>query len=40
MGRRHDFMIGRIAAPDDRDRMGDAEIEQMFGAASLWEVAT
>lgn len=24
------FMAGQIAVPDDFDRMGDAEIEQMF----------
>jgi prevent-host-death family protein len=26
------FMVGQIAVPDDFDRMGDAEIEQMFGS--------
>ena len=25
------FMAGQISVPDDFDRMGDAEIEQMFG---------
>jgi hypothetical protein len=25
------FMAGRIAVPDDFDRMGSAEIEQLFG---------
>jgi len=29
--RRHDFLAGRIAVPEDFDRMGTAEIEQMFG---------
>jgi len=28
--RRLGFMIGRITVPDDFDRMGSAEIEQMF----------
>jgi prevent-host-death family protein len=25
------FMAGQITVPDDFDRMGDAEIEQLFG---------
>ena len=25
------FMAGQIAVPDDFDRMGDAEIERLFG---------
>ena len=25
------FMVGEIAVPDDFDRMGSAEIEQLFG---------
>jgi prevent-host-death family protein len=29
--RRLGFMAGRIAVPDDFDRMGSAEIEQLFG---------
>jgi prevent-host-death family protein len=32
--RRLGFMIGQIAVPDDFDRMGDAEIEQLFGSHS------
>jgi prevent-host-death family protein len=28
--RRLGFMVGRIAVPDDFDRMGSAEIEQLF----------
>ncbi len=28
------FMIGQIAVPDDFDRMGDAEIERMFGGGA------
>jgi prevent-host-death family protein len=28
--RRLGFMIGQIAVPDDFDRMGDTEIEQLF----------
>jgi prevent-host-death family protein len=28
--RRLGFMIGQIAVPDDFDRMGEAEIEQLF----------
>jgi hypothetical protein len=28
--RRLGFMAGRIVVPDDFDRMGSAEIEQMF----------
>lgn len=31
--RRLGFMAGQIAVPDDFDRMGQAEIEQMFGVA-------
>ena len=31
--KRRGFMAGQIAVPDDFDRMGAAEIEQMFGAA-------
>ncbi len=27
------FMTGQIMVPDDFDRMGDAEIEQLFGGA-------
>jgi prevent-host-death family protein len=30
--RRLGFMKGRIAVPDDFDRMGTAEIERLFGA--------
>jgi prevent-host-death family protein len=29
--RRLDFMAGQIVVPDDFDRMGSAEIEQLFG---------
>lgn len=29
--RRLGFMAGQIAVPDDFDRMGSAEIEQLFG---------
>jgi prevent-host-death family protein len=29
--RRLGFLAGRIAVPDDFDRMGSAEIERMFG---------
>ena len=29
--RRLGFMAGQIAVPDDFDRMGSGEIEQMFG---------
>lgn len=29
--RRLGFMAGQIAVPDDFDRMGQAEIEQLFG---------
>mgnify|MGYP000559999060 CR=1 FL=1 len=29
--RRIGFMAGEIAVPDDFDRMGSAEIEQLFG---------
>jgi prevent-host-death family protein len=29
--RRLGFMTGRIVVPDDFDRMGNAEIEQLFG---------
>jgi prevent-host-death family protein len=29
--RRLGFMLGEISVPDDFDRMGAAEIEQMFG---------
>ena len=29
--RRLGFMAGQIAVPDDFDRMGDAEIERLFG---------
>jgi antitoxin (DNA-binding transcriptional repressor) of toxin-antitoxin stability system len=32
--RRLGFMTGQIAVPDDFDRMGDAEIEQLFGSHS------
>ena len=31
--RRLGFMAGTIAVPDDFDRMGSAEIEQLFGVA-------
>ncbi len=30
--RRRGFMAGQIAVPADFDRMGEAEIEQLFGA--------
>jgi len=30
--RRLGFMRGQIAVPDDFDRMGEAEIEQLFGS--------
>jgi prevent-host-death family protein len=29
--RRLGFLAGRIAVPDDFDRMGDSEIERLFG---------
>ncbi|MDR3538291.1 MAG: type II toxin-antitoxin system prevent-host-death family antitoxin [Acetobacteraceae bacterium] len=29
---RLDFMAGQISVPDDFDRMGQSEIEQLFGA--------
>ncbi len=29
--RRLDFLAGQIATPEDFDRMGSTEIEQMFG---------
>ncbi|HWK43227.1 MAG TPA: type II toxin-antitoxin system prevent-host-death family antitoxin [Stellaceae bacterium] len=29
--RRLGFMLGQIAVPEDFDRMGDAEVEQLFG---------
>ena len=32
--RRLGFMTGQIAAPEDFDRMGAAEIEQLFGSHS------
>jgi prevent-host-death family protein len=32
--RRLGFMAGRIAVPDDFDRMGSSEIEQLFGGES------
>jgi prevent-host-death family protein len=31
--RRLGFMSGQIAVPDDFDRMGETEIEQLFGAS-------
>jgi prevent-host-death family protein len=31
--RRLGFMAGRIVVPDDFDRMGNAEIERLFGDA-------
>lgn len=31
--KRRGFMAGQIVVPDDFDRMGSAEIEQMFGGA-------
>ncbi len=30
-GRRLGFMSGQIAVPDDFDRMGETEIERLFG---------
>lgn len=32
--RRLGFMAGQIAVPEDFDRMGDAEIERLFGAGA------
>jgi len=32
--RRRGFMAGQIAVPADFDRMGEAEIEQLFGAGA------
>jgi prevent-host-death family protein len=32
--RRLGFMAGQIAVPDDFDRMGGADIEQLFGIGS------
>jgi prevent-host-death family protein len=32
--RRLGFMAGRIAVPDDFDRMGSSEIERLFGAGA------
>jgi prevent-host-death family protein len=32
--RRLGFMAGQIAVPDDFDRMGETEIEQLFGSSS------
>lgn len=32
--RRLGFMKGRIAVPDDFDRMGSSEIEQLFGGSA------
>jgi hypothetical protein len=32
--RRLGFLTGEIAVPDDFDRMGDAEIEWLFGSPS------
>ena len=32
--RRLGFMTGQIAVPDDFDRMGETEIEQLFGSHS------
>jgi prevent-host-death family protein len=32
--RRLGFMAGQIAVPEDFDRMGEREIEQMFGGAA------
>ena len=29
--RRLGFMVGQIAVPDDFDRLGEAEIERLFG---------
>ena len=31
--RRLGFMVGQISVPDDFDRMGQAEIDSMFGGA-------
>lgn len=33
--RRLGFMAGQIEVPDDFDRMGEPEIEQLFGSSSL-----
>jgi prevent-host-death family protein len=33
--RRLGFMAGQIEVPDDFDRMGEPEIEQLFGCSSL-----
>ncbi len=32
--RRRGFLISQIQVPDDFDRMGEAEIEQLFGSGS------
>ena len=32
--RRIGFLAGQVVVPDDFDRMGQAEIEQLFGLAS------
>lgn len=32
--RRIGFMAGQIAVPDDFDRMGETEIEQLFGVGA------
>ena len=32
--RRLGFMVGQISVPDDFDRMGNNEIEQMFGGGA------
>jgi len=32
--RRLGFMVGQISVPDDFDRMGNEEIEQMFGGGA------
>lgn len=32
--RRLGFMVGQIQVPDDFDRMGGTEIEQLFGGAA------
>jgi len=32
--RRLGFMAGQIQVPDDFDRMGETEIEQLFGSSS------
>ena len=32
--RRLGFLSGRIAVPDDFDRMGEAEIERLFGGGA------